>query len=608
MKNAILILFLSMAVLLSACTPTVPVPTDANGNPLPTTANGEPAVEYVSVDPSQLFTDRDYETEYQPSQCNIIALQGTTASGKGIGINGGTVTITKEGTYLLSGNLTNGMIVVDTDKETKVQLILNGVNIHSETSAPIYIKQADKVFITLAENSSNTLSCGESYVAIDENNIDSVIFSKDDLTLNGKGALSISSPAGHGIVSKDDLRITGGIYEITAAGHGLSGQDALSIADGSFTITCGKDGIHGENDEDLTLGTVYLGAGNYQITSDGDGISATSTLYLADGSYTLLCGGGSEYGEQHTDDMFGGGMGGRPGGMGGKPGGMGGRSYGEMAATVTDSDSAVSAKGLKSTGPMTITGGTYNINSADDSLHSNSSLTVAAGTFQVTTGDDGFHADEALCIGSGTILITESYEGLEGLSISIRGGDITLKASDDGLNAAGGNDESGFGGKGGRPGGMGGFGGDQFGASSDSYIEISGGKLKVDADGDGIDSNGNLSISGGYTIVEGPTNNGNGPLDYGGTGMLSGGSVIITGSSGMAQSLQSTGTQGVLAINVGSCSAGTTVTISHTDGTELLSFTPQKMFGCVIVSTSEIIKGESYNIDIGSNSGTFEAQ
>lgn len=599
MKNAILILFLCIAVLLTACTPTQPVSTDANG---------EPAVEYVAADPSQLFSDRDFETKYQPSQCNTIALQGTTASGNGIGINGGTITISKEGTYLLSGNLTNGMIVVDTDKETKVQLILNGVNIHSETSAPIYIKQADKVFITLAENSSNTLSCGETYVAIDENNIDSAVFSKDDLTFNGNGSLTISSPAGHGIVSKDDLRITGGTYEITAAGHGLSGQDALSIADGSFTINCGKDGIHGENDEDLSLGTVYLGAGNYQITSDGDGISASSTLYLADGSYTLLCGGGSEYGEEHTDDMFGGGMGGRPGGMGGKPGGMGGRSYGEMAATVTDTDTAVSAKGLKSTGPMTITSGTYCINSADDSIHSNSSLTVVGGAIQAATGDDGFHADKALCIGGGTILITESYEGLEGLSITICGGDITLKASDDGLNAAGGNDESGFGGKGGRPGGMGGFGRDQFGASSDSYIEISGGKLKVDADGDGIDSNGNLTISGGYTIVEGPTNNGNGPLDYDGTGTLSGGSVIITGSSGMAQSLQSTGTQGVFAIHAGPCNAGTTVTISHADGTEILSLTPQKMFGCVIISTPDIVKGESYRIHIGSDSGTFEAQ
>lgn len=599
MKRSIFILFLILGILLTACTPAQPVQTDANGNP--TTSSGEPAVEYTPVDTSELFSDRDYETNYNPAQCTAITLQGSSAIGNGVGINGSTVTITKEGAYLLSGSLTDGMVIVDTDKETKVQLILNGASIHSETSAPIYIKQADKVFITLADGSSNTLSCGESYIAIDDNNIDSAIFSKDDLTLNGSGTLTVSSPAGHGIVSKDDLRITGGTYQITAAGHGLSGQDALSIADGSFTISCGKDGIHGENDEDATLGAVYIGSGNYNITSDGDGISATSTLYLVDGSYTLLCGGGSQYGEEHTDDMFG-------GGMGGRPGGMGGRGYGEMTATATETDTTVSAKGLKSTGPMTVIGGSYTINSADDAVHSNNTLTVAGGSFQIATGDDGFHADEALSIGGGTITITESYEGLEGLSITITDGDITLKASDDGLNAAGGNDESGFGGMGGRPGGMGGFGGDQFGASSDSFIVISGGRLTVDADGDGIDSNGNLTFSGGYTVVEGPTNSGNGPLDYGGSGSLSGGTIIISGSSGMAQSLNSTGTQGILAINVGNCSAGTQVSITNAAGTEILTLTPQKTFGCVIVSTPDILKGESYTIDIGSDSGTFEAQ
>ena len=605
MKQSYLVLFLILTFLLTACNPAQPVPTDASGNPVPTTASGDPAVEYTPVDISELFSDRDYETDY--SQCTAITLQGSSAIGNGVGINGSTVTITKEGAYLLSGSLTDGMVIVDTDKETKVQLILNNAEIHSETSAPIYIKQADKVFITLAEGSSNTLSCGESYVAIDENNIDSAIFSKDDLTLNGSGTLTISSPAGHGIVSKDDLRITGGTYKITAAGHGLSGQDALSIADGSFTITCGKDGIHGENDEDAALGTVYIGNGSYSITSDGDGISATSTLYLVSGNYTLLCGGGSEYGEEHTDEMFGGGMSG-PGGMGGRPGGMGGRGYNTMTPSATETDTAVSAKGLKSTGPMTVIGGNYTINSADDAVHSNNTLTVADGCFQIATGDDGFHADEALSIGGGTIDITESYEGLEGLSITITAGEITLKASDDGLNAAGGNDESGFGGMGGKPGGMGGFGGDRFGSSSDSFITISGGRLTVDADGDGIDSNGNLTFTGGHTVVEGPTNGGNGPLDYGGSGSLSGGTIIISGSSGMAQSLNSSGAQGILAINVGNCSAGTTVFIKDAGGTDILTFTPQKMFGCIIVSTPDIKNGESYTINIGSESGTFEAQ
>ena len=596
MKKTIIILSLSLALLLTGCGATEPFPTDGSTEPA---TSGSTPVEYAPIDVTNLFSDRDYETDYKNAA--PITLQDTTASGSGVSINGSTVTITQEGAYLLSGSLTDGMIIVDTDSETKVQLILDGASIHSETSAPIYIKQADKVFITLAEGSTNSLSCGESYTAIDDNNIDAAIFSKDDLTLNGTGALMISSPAGHGIVSKDDLRITGGSYDITAAGHGLAGKDAVSIAAGSFIIQCGKDGIHGENDEDATLGSVYIGGGSFDITAEGDGISTGAAMQLAGGEYTLLCGGGSEYGEAHTDDMFG-------GGMGGSPGSMGGRGYSSMTPTSTETDTSVSAKGLKSTGTMTILGGSYHINSADDAVHSNSDLTVSEGTFQIATGDDGFHADDALSIIGGTIVITESYEGLEGLTIEVSGGDITLKASDDGLNAAGGNDESGFSGMGGRPGGMGGFGGDQFGSSSDSYIVISGGQLTVDADGDGIDSNGDLTFSGGYTVVEGPTNSGNGPLDYGGSGTLSGGTIIITGSSGMAQSLNSTGSQGVFAINVGNCSAGTQVTISDSSGAELVSLTPQKMFGCVIVSTPEIQKGESYTIDIGTDSGTFEAQ
>lgn len=547
-----------------------------------------------SIDPSELFSDRDYETGYNPSACTVMDLSDTDT---------GTVTITKEGSYLISGELTDGMILVDTDKQSKVQLILDGAQIHSVSSAPIYIRQADKVFITLTDGSQNNLSNGGSFEAIDENEIDSVIFSKEDLTLNGTGSLTILSPAGHGIVSKDDLRITGGSYQITAAGHGLTGKDAVSIAGGSFLIESGKDGIQADNDEDTALGNLYIAGGEYEITSVGDGISASGSIFVDGGNYQLLCGGGSEYGEEHTDDMFGG------GGMSGfGPGRPGGRSTDYNLNATAAEDTSVSAKGLKAAGDLTVTGGTFSINSADDGIHSNQNITVTGGTFQIATGDDGFHADEKLSIGSGVITITESYEGLEGLSITVTGGDITLKASDDGLNAAGGNDQSGFGGMGGRPGGPGGFGREQFGASSDSFITISGGKLFVDADGDGIDSNGNLTFSGGYTVVEGPTNGGNGPLDYGGSGSLSGGTIIISGSSGMAQSLNSTGLQGVFAINVGSCDGGTKISITDASGAEIMTITPQKYFGCIIVSTPDILKGESYTIHLNGESATFDAQ
>ena len=600
------IFLLAFALLLTGCQkqPSMDAP-ESTGTP-----ETEDTPSYTPVDTSQLFSDRDFETDYDAAKCIPIVLQGDTASGNGITVSGSTVTISQEGCYLLSGQLNDGMILIDATNQSKIQLIMNQVTIHSSTSAPIYVRQADKVFITLAEGSTNTLSCGESYVAIDDSNIDSAIFSKDDLTLNGNGTLTIFSPAGHGIVSKDDLRITGGSYAVTAAGHGFSAQDRLSVADGSFTVSCGKDGFHCENDEDATLGTVYIGKGNYEIVSDGDGISAGATLDIENGSFTLLCGGGSENGEEHSEDMFGGGMGGRPGGMF-----PGGRGYGEMTDTSTETDTAVSAKGLKAAGPLTLTNGAFIINSADDALHSNNNLTVSGGSYQIATGDDGFHADEALSIQSGKITITDSYEGLEGLTITVSGGEINLKASDDGLNAAGGNDESGFGGMGGRPGGMGGspggmggFGQDQFGSSSESFILISGGKLFVDADGDGIDSNGNLMFSGGYTVVEGPTNNGNGPLDYGGSGSISGGTILISGSSGMAQSLTSTQEQGVIALQTGTCTPGTTVTVADSNGNTLVTLSPEKQYACVIISTPDIQKGQAYTVTLGDQKKTFTAQ
>lgn len=603
MKRMIAILLLCL-LLLTGCENSPGFETSPNpfsGNEFPEfdgSTNNTPEISYDALPVDDMFSKRDYETTYNVGDCALITLRGNDvqADSTAVSVSDGVVIISQEGSYLLRGELTEGMVIVDADKKDKVQLILDGVSITSSTSAPIYVRQADKVFITLTDGSNNALINGGVFIDIDENSIDSVIFSKDDLTLNGNGSLTISSPAGHGIVSKDDLRITGGNYNISAGGHGLTGNDAVKIAGGSFILQTGKDGIQADNDEDTALGYVYISGGDYDITATQDGISASANLQIDGGRFHILCGGGSQYGEEHTDDMFGG----RPGGMG---------DWHDQSGS--ESDTTVSAKGLKSAGPMVLNGGSFTLNTADDAVHSNHDLTVTGGDFTIATGDDSFHADKALTVQNGTIQISESYEGLEGLSITVNGGTIRLKASDDGLNAAGGNDQSGFGGMGGRPGkpgGHGGFGEDRFGASSDSFITIAGGNLFVDADGDGIDSNGNLTFTGGYTVVEGPTNGGNAPLDYGGSGSFSGGTMIVTGSSGMAQSLSSTGSQGLLAVNVGSCPAGTRVVITEASGAEILSLQPQKQFGCVIVSCPEMAKGETYTFSIEGQTKDFTAQ
>ena len=460
-----------------------------------------------TMDTSSLFSDRDLEGTYDESQAIAIQLNGDSAAcgSDGVTIEGSQIIIGTEGVYLLSGTLTDGQIVVNAGETDKVQLVLAGADIASSTSAAIYALEADKVFITLAEGTENTLTNGGEYVAIDDNNIDAVIFAKTDLTLNGSGSLTINAQAGHGVVSKDDLVITGGSYSITAASHGLSGKDSIAIANGTFAITSGKDGIHAENADDLSLGTLYIADGSYTIQAQGDAVSAQGALQIDGGTFDLYTGEGSASVEMTGGDDL--------GPMGGPPRGNGAAAPTETIPTETAAAAAeedsVSQKGIKGESTYAINGGTFTIDSADDCLHAGGEMIVAAGEFTLNSGDDAVHCDDALTIQSGTFIIPYCYEGIEGLSITIEDGTFDITSNDDGLNAVGGADSSGFGGFGGRP-------QDTFSSTSDSFITINGGTFTVVSSGDCIDSNGALTINGGTLDL---TCNGNGDtaLDCDGT-------------------------------------------------------------------------------------------
>lgn len=236
------------------------------------------------------------------------------------------------------------------------------------------------------------------------------------------------------------------------------------------------------------------------------------------------------------------------------------------------------------------------------------------GTFTAASGDDAFHGEETLTVTAGTIDITESYEGLEALDIRVEGGDITLVASDDGLNAAGGTDSSGTtggrdgrfgGGPGGNGGGTGGNGGGMS-SSWDGSIVISGGSLQINASGDGIDANGSVTISGGYTVVTGPTQGDTATLDYDVSAVITGGTFIGTGASGMAQTF-SDSEQGVVSVSTGSQSAGTAVTLADQEGNTLITCTPEESFQVVILSSPDLVSGETYTITIGDASAEVEA-
>lgn len=614
-----------------------------------------------------MFTDRDLDVGYEESDSVKISLSDdstTVSSGSsdnsstddtvdGVTVDGNVITITSGGTYIISGTLTEGQLVVDADDE-KVQLVLDNADITCATSAAIYVKSASKTFITLAEGSENILMNTAEFEAIDDNNIDAVIFSKDDLALNGSGTLTINSENGHGIVSKDDLKITGGTYNITAASHALSGKDSVRIAAGTFNLVCGKDGIHSENADDSSKGYVYIAGGEFTIDSTGDGIDASNIVQIDDGTFDITAGGGVENSTKtHEDNMMGGQGGGNgpqmgealsgevpdgntpsgeaPSGKGldgntpsekpsgevpqGDPGNNSSENSGsdnsssdretppekpdsntnqaagteQSESDTSDSDSA-STKGIKADGRLYINGGTFTINSADDSVHSNSAVTINDGTYTLTTGDDGVHSGEAVEINGGTITISESYEGLEGLTVTINDGDIDITSSDDGINAAGGNEEMGFGRMGNDS--------TEDTSTDEMWMEINGGYIHVLAGGDGIDSNGDITVNGGEVYIDGPSDSGNSAIDYGDRSAcyINKGTVVAIGSSGMAEDISDDSDQQVMLVKLDSQKEAGEVILTDSDGNEIITYTALKAYDCVIISTKDLEAGQTYTL------------
>lgn len=586
------------------------VSSETETNAEETSAQSE-AGSYSSAD---MFTERDLAGTYEESGAVYVTLSGDGIIGEtdGVAINGQTVTITAEGTYIFSGTLSEGQIVVDADN-AKVQIVFDNVDITCASSAAVYVKSAEKVFVTPAEGAQNTLRNTDEYVAIDDNNIDAVIFAKSDLTLNGTGSLTIVSAEGHGIVSKDDLKITGGTYDIIA-GHALSGKDSVRIADGTFILTAEKDGIHAENADDEEKGYIYIADGDFAITSDGDGMDASNIVQIEDGTFDITAGGGAANSlKTHESDMPGGGMSQnieRPDGesmpqMGEKPdeesmSQMGEKPDGEnMPQDTTTDESGTSTKGIKAGGGMYLNGGTYQIDSADDSIHSNANITIADGTYTLATGDDGVHADDALTVNGGTITVTESYEGLEGLTVTINDGTIDITARDDGINTAGGTDQSGFGTFGDHFKGMD-SADDETEETTDNemWMELNGGYIHILAGGDGVDSNGDLTINGGEIYIDGPSDNGNSAIDYGdrSSAYVNGGMLVAIGSSGMAEGMSDSSKQEVLMVKLGEQMEAGDVELTDNEGNVIVSYTALKSYDCVIISTAEVESGATYTL------------
>lgn len=546
------------------------------GTPPDMPTGNAPAVDVTDVtvetkDMDLDFSNRDNDPSYnsQLSPRAVFSDGGISVSGNGMTVNGNVLTITAEGTYILSGKSSDAKIIVNSTSEAKIQIVLEGLSLECKSGSPFVVACADKVFVTLAAFTENSFADAPSYEeTVLDSTVDAAVFSKEDITFNGGGTLTVKGNYKHGIVSKDDLVFTEGSYSVTSSSTAIEGNDCVKISSGSFTVNAGTDGIRSTNVEDTSRGFVYITGGTFNINSENDAFQAETLLKIEDGTFDIVTGGGSKNSSSSGGGMWGGGF----GGFGGSQG---------------TSDS-VSAKALKCTSNIVISGGSFKIDSSDDAVHSNSDVLIEDGSFEISSGDDGMHGDNVLQIKGGNIVINKSYEGLEAQSLLIDGGEMYVVASDDGVNAAGGNDMSAIGG---RP-GQNGFNPSAGGAC----IEINGGKLVVNASGDGIDSNGNINMTGGVVLVSGPTNSGNGSFDYDGSANVSGGILLAVGSSGMAQGASG---QNSFMTNISTQQGGSTFAVCDEDGNILVSFVPMKQYQNVVLSSASLTVGKSYSIIVG---------
>ena len=592
------------------------------------------------------YQPEDYYTDWNKSQVTTITLgEDIKVSGTGAKVKDSVVTITSGGTYVVSGEVQEGQIVVDLLEKDIVRLVLNGASITCSTGSAIEVKSADKLVVSLEEGTENTLTDGMDYV-LDEGSDEpnATLFSKDDLTINGTGTLTVNANYQDAIVSKDSLKIMEGNIIIQAADDAIRGKDMVAIKDGNITITAAGEGIKSTNANDASLGFIYIENGTFNINTESDAIQAETNLEIADGVLNITTGGGSVNGKSHIENlrMGKGGMDGvRPNREGmtaptnegmtspeGKgviqpenegmmpPQGEGmippeGEGMPPLTGDKTmkpensrqqdvqvpseegEGDGAteitVSTKALKAGNTITISGGKFNIDSADDAIHSNSTVVINGGEFSIATGDDGIHGDANLTITDGHIDITKSYEGLEAATITIEGGEIYIVASDDGINAA-------------EATGTENANGDLMHSMGNAELIVNGGYVYVDASGDGLDANGTMTINGGTVIVDGPTNGGNGALDYDKTCDINGGILIAAGSAQMAQASSSTSTQNAINMTFTAVQeTGQSVSILDEAGNAVITFMPKKAFQTVLISSSAFETGKTYTYMISRN-------
>lgn len=392
MKNyGIFAIILILLLVFTGCDATETT-SDANATTVSTTVSED---EITAAD-ADMFTDRDLAGDYDAGEAVNIELSGSSAEadGSGVTIDGSTITITEEGVYVVSGTLDDGMIIVDAD-EAKVQIVLDDASITNSDSAALYVKSADKVFVTSPDGTENTLETTGTFVAIDDNNIDGAVFAKDNIVFNGNGTLNITCASGHGVVGKDDIKFCGGTYNITASGDGVQANDSVRVINSAITINADEKGIKSDNDEDEEKGFIYISS-NSDITvdSEDDSLHASGTITVNGGTLNLATGDDGIHSDQ-TVVINGG--------------------------EINISESYEGIEGLE----IDITGGDITLVASDDGLN------AAGGSDSSGTGGMG---GDSFGFGGGGGGMDEVTEGA---LISISGGRIHITAGGDGIDSNG---------------------------------------------------------------------------------------------------------------------------------------------------------------------------
>ena len=520
-----------------------------------------PALAQSGTQESQSVTSFQAQTSYDESRATQITLadQTATVTGQGASFSDQTLTITQTGTYVLTGSGKNIKLVVEAADTDQVHLVFQNLTLEGEGTL-LQINKAQEVVISLAEGSQNALT--ESQASGDEE-VKATIHSQVPLTLNGTGNLTLTALTKNALEVEDDLKVLGGTYTVKAANHGFKAEGALDIEAATLTIEAGKDGLLAEHDETTERANISLNPTQLSIAATEDGVDAGNELTIKGGTITVSQ---SEEGlEARVIRQLGGDV------------------------TIKSSDDGVNA----SAGSSSKTSDTSATSKTTDASATSNTADTSSSASQATTDSAtaSTSASQATADPAATSQVDQANKDKNATPPSPPAGQAPPQGGQPPQNGQG-------------PGGM--PPGGQEESDPSLQIILEGGTLTIDAEGDGIDSNGTASISGGSLVVNGSVQGGNGPLDAAGDITITGGRVWALGTSDMLQGFAQGSTQASITANIAG-TAGQTLIILDANGKEVARQTASKDFQAVIMSSADLVDGQTYTIQVEGTTQTATA-